>query len=250
MVKTFQPHIRNAKSIVAEELCIIRTEYDAFRQFLNRLDQIETQTEVTQYPLTPQVNETITRSEQTNPNAVAEVMTAYSETVMAVPHYSEEYGDSITESLVTEFGIPVMRYLIENDDLTGQTLDIVAEKVRDSIDMRSNFINSLQEEQDSLERSEARINDIERRAIEIRNDINESNEVNYEILKSLQTECESVASERQSLVHNRSIRTMSGVDEESLLGYLYSEMDVWCPVLADVSECRQKTKSICDNNID
>jgi hypothetical protein len=118
MARTFQPHIREAKSVVGEELDIISSERDAFQRFLKRLDNIEPQAGQTHHPLTPSADVSIVPSERTKSvnDTVGKIRNAYSETVMAVPHYSTEYDDSIHRSMAVEFGAPIVEYMSENDN--------------------------------------------------------------------------------------------------------------------------------------
>jgi len=238
MVRTFQPNIRRAKSIVRGELDIIEAERVAFQRFLKRLDDLETSPppdfDASATPTTP-----LLTGPRPESDYVATVRTAYAETVMEAPHYSEEYNDSVDDSIAEEFGESTAEILRQNERLSEYILRIFVDKARYSLTNRGNFVSTLQRELESLEESELDLNEVENAAQKIYESIYESEKdrKKSQRLRCLEQRCERVASRRQRLIHNRSTRAMSGVDTESLLEYLYDELEVQCPVLADVSGC-------------
>jgi hypothetical protein len=185
-------------------------------------------------------------SEGTNStnDTVRKVLNAYSETVMAVPHYSTEYDDSIYQSMAVEFGAPVVEYMNENNNPSDVILNKIMRESRTALSRRERFIPLLHEEQDSLIQMESRINDVEERILELKNRTDDYNEICPSNLDTLQSRCDTIACDRQSLIHDRLISSLSGVDEESLLKYLYGERDFRYPVLSEIVRCRRKIRKI------
>lgn len=99
--------VRSAISTVETERERITTERDALSTFLDRVSDLDVLTgdrhsDQARYPparslVTPERAGHATSS-------LACVRDAYRDTVMSVPHYQDDYGDTLPESLAEEFG--------------------------------------------------------------------------------------------------------------------------------------------------
>ena len=72
-----------------------------------------------------------------------QVRTAYESTVMAVPHYADEYGDTYADSVVAEFGPDIGPVLVDGHCLTDQLKQAVLASADHCQDERERFFHSL-----------------------------------------------------------------------------------------------------------
>lgn len=233
--------IDRAISIVEEELEIIRTEREAFTRFLDRIQEIR-----------PDNREPIDRSQddrlisapviETRSGSLTQVRSAYRETVMEVPHYDREYGDTLTESLAVEFGETVAGQLIDGQYLTSALHNALLEASETARDERDDFIRVLRREYQSLQTIESELIRIDSRLEELSQQIAATSENEElaridEALNQLDRQCTDLTTRRQDLIHDRSISTFSGIGEQSLLHYLYADLESLTPALYDITCC-------------
>lgn len=239
MVQTRQPTIDHAMTSVEQEIDIVETEREAFDRFLSRVRNIQT----TQ-PGVPESSNTeiaVLVSVGTVPSRGREaVRAAYRETVMAVPHYEREYGETLAENVAAELGATLARPLVTRQSLTPAIHTALVEAAEQGRDNRTDFLRSLRRERDSLQNVERELSDIDTRVVELderisaastsadRSNIDES-------LRILERRCSDLAASRQEIIHSRSVRTDSGVTEDSLVQYLYADMETVTPGLRDIA---------------
>jgi len=238
--------IDRAISIVEEELEIIRTEREAFTRFLDRIQEIR-----------PDNREPIDRSQddrlisapviETRSDRLTQVRSAYRETVMEVPHYDREYGDTFTESLAVEIGETVAGQLIDGQYLTSALHNALLEASETARDERDDFVCILRRERYSLQTIEAELTSIESRLEELSQQIaatSESEELARidDSLDQLDQQCADLATRRQDLIHGRSISTFSGIDEQSLVHYLYADLETTTPALCELTRCLDRIR--------
>jgi len=143
-----------ARSAIDEERRRVTTELDALAAFRNRVQSIDP---------TPTSGGTKKGGGGTlarrQPIAVADVGVqggldrierAYRETVMAVPHYAEEYGDSYPESLAGEFSPDVASALIGAGSFDRRRKRTVLSAVDDSIRARERLLDAVDRERESI----------------------------------------------------------------------------------------------------
>jgi hypothetical protein len=78
------------------------------------------------------------------------VQNAYRDTVMAVPHYQEDYGESLTEHMTAEFGEDVTTAVVEGSTLTPQVKRALVSKASESRKERAAFARTLAAESESV----------------------------------------------------------------------------------------------------
>jgi predicted RNase H-like nuclease (RuvC/YqgF family) len=248
MVTTTQPTIQHAKRIVEDEIDVVAAERDAFERLLTRLDRLDATTGRTA-PVDAGAGGGSLLLARGGPSqdGMAAVRTAYRETVMAAPHYEREYGDSLAASLRTEFGDSLAEQVVAGGPLTPVVREALVDAAREALSDRTRFLDVLRTEQQSLESSERELDAVEARVVRLADSLRDPPtdvERVRDELDRLETRCAAVTTERQELVHDRSSRAMSGVEEDSLLAYLYDDVDARCPALADASACLRTIQSV------
>ncbi|WP_224337013.1 DUF7260 family protein [Haloprofundus halobius] len=137
--------VRDARRLVREERRRTVDEREAFRAFAERLRDIQ--------PATGRAVPAAVRGTNAGdagPKAAKRVLDAYRQTVMAVPHYEAEYGDTIGRSIVEEFGTSVGGALVSADGLTPELRRVVVEATKGAASDRESFLGLLDEEVRSL----------------------------------------------------------------------------------------------------
>jgi hypothetical protein len=239
-------YTERATDVVTDELGVIEEERDAFRRFARRLDRVD--------PRQPTPKSAGTASaggmtaavveQQTADSALREVRTAYRETVMATPHFEREYGESLAESMATEFGPELASQIAEGASLTPVAYAGLREATAEAISDRTEFLRVLRRERESLERCAGALTEIQSALDDLYDrlaadpDSATLGTIDAQ-LQDLEAECETLSNARQQTVHNRSGVVLSGVDETSLAQYLYAGLETVCPALSDVTECTE-----------
>jgi Rad3-related DNA helicase len=161
--------------------------------------------------------------------------TAYRETVMAVPHYDEEYGDSLAESLSVEFGSTIAYQLTNGKALTGATRTAILDAARECRDRRQRLLQVVDAEQESLEDASERLTAIEREYLDVKDQINEETRSSIlsdldDQLETLEQRCLDLVEHRQERIREESIAFRHGADM-TILGFLYEETGAGPPVV-------------------
>lgn len=265
MIQTRQPRIEAALDVVSREREIVSTERQAFESFLARIDGLQA-TEPSIRPPDSAGDGCVLASAASKPTLqrdsmqavrgtsppspdsdVQRIRTAYRETVMAVPHHDREYDDSLQENLAAEFGSGLARYVTQGAELTPEMHAALVEGSERAMDERSRFGTLLDDERESLQRLETEVDACESRTMRLVDRI--ANASQSESLGAIDTEldrierrCDELVRRRQETIHDRSISNFSGIQTESLAGYLYGERDTLCPGLADVVDCLETVR--------
>ena len=168
----------------------------------------------------------------------AAVRDAYERTVMAVPHYEEEYGDSTAESLAAEFCPEAATGLVEFARLTPWLKRGVVDGAETARLERERFVEGLDAEADSLCGSEDRLaavhGEVGSLADEPVPDFGAQDAVRAR-LGVLADRCDAVAADRQAALREWQERFDAPVAVPDLPRYLYADLDATYPVLATVA---------------
>ena len=122
MLTRFVPiYVRSAIALVETDHERTTTERDAFASFLHRISNLDVSSVDLQLSHAHQASTQTLVTPKTPGHAESQlkrVRNAYRETVMSVPHYQEDYGDSLPESLAEEFGPEIATAVLTTDQLT------------------------------------------------------------------------------------------------------------------------------------
>lgn len=175
----------------------------------------------------------------TGSNGATAVRRAYERTVMAVPHYEEEYGDALRESLEAEFGTGVAVGLTDLGRLTPGLKRAVLDAAGTARAERDRFVEALDAEADSLCGSGTRLaairDELGTLADEPTPDFGARDAVRAR-LGVLADDCDAVADDRQATLREWDDRFDPPAGVPDLPQYLYVDLDATYPVLATVAE--------------
>jgi len=181
------------------------------------------------------------------------VLAAYRDTVMSLPHYREEYGETIPESLAAELGPDTAASLASNGTLSSGAQSALVSRSRRAATARSSLADAIGTEIAALDAVEDELSCVDRRRrrlIEhldgVSGDKTEAAIDVWEGLDELGSECDEVAADRQRALDDPPMTPDAGVPDESraFYGYLYASTDgPKYPVLAQVAEVAEQIRT-------
>lgn len=234
-VEAVQPAIQSANSIIAKERQIIEDEREAYQRFVSRLEKIPVPSSLSDIWETP--DSPAARLTRSGTDTTREVREAFRETVMAVPHYEREYGESLQTHLAAEVGPELAAYATEGK-LSEHVYEGLMAGARKAIADRRQLLGQLDREHDSLREIETELNGIERDAYRLNQQLSQSRTATFtdidEQLTTYERTCERLADDRQEFIHGRG--SVPGISGPSLSRYLYAELETDCPALVEITD--------------
>lgn len=218
---------RAVEYITQEQLCLQR-ECEAFREFRDTVSRAR---------VAP-------RDESTTGTETGQLLDAYRETVMSTPDFETAYGESIRESLETEFTPSLANTLLSDGQVTQQFKRNLLMATNTAIDRRIQFQEVLEQERESLETTRGAISDIdatlqELPACSIRQLPFEEFVDVWERCETLIERCDRLSEERQRTIDELQHPGVGPDDERHVLNsYLYSELETTFPALRAIAEMR------------
>jgi hypothetical protein len=183
---------------------------------------------------------------------VAQARRAYRETVMSVPHYEEEYGESLAENVSAEFGESVAIALEGADAFTPGLRQTLLDGAETARDRRNSLVRAIEKEEATLREAAKSLSDVESdvESIEGGSTLSLSFEQlmdRWGHLYDLEQECEAILEERQE-----TLRSGYGVPLRldgpiSLQEYLYDSLPVTHPVLAETTRLLEVVRGVQDS---
>jgi uncharacterized membrane protein YhdT/DNA repair exonuclease SbcCD ATPase subunit len=229
-------NIRAAVPIVTEERERIRAERDAFDDFIERVQALDPdQQHLASHPQQMPV------LSSSNTDHLQQVREAYEDTVMAVPHYEEDYGDTVDESLVEEFGEEIAIAMESSQQFSPPLKRHFLQAANVARERRTNFLSILNQEEKALESARTTLTELEdqlhRQLEQPLADVSiDELLTRYDRLHEYERQCEAILQDRQ---HHRTTGhaavTTPGSSNTDLQTYLYQPLSTTYPVLADGS---------------
>jgi hypothetical protein len=220
--------VRAAESRVERERTEIVAERDAFEQFAKRVADVP--------PVSPraQVRPIGTRT-VVNPSNEANVRRqtaealrrAYADTVVAVPHYDDVYGEPVVENAAAEFGPELARLLVPSDGaaFVRRHKEALVGAAERGVTEREEFRGILDTEIDSLRAS--------RRELTAVLDELETTTVPSGYRTQFEDDLTRTLRARQSTLASQP--TLSHLDAHNVCTYLYDDEPWTYPVLTAVA---------------
>ena len=239
--------IPDARSIVRREREVATVERQAFARFAERVENVETTTA----PTAAQPTASALAVQSPESDGMRAVREAYRGTVMAMPHYEEEYGEDLWTDMAIEFGSDTATAVAENDTLTPQLKTALVEASRRAHQKRASFIRTLKTEYAALAEAEDTLTAVDEKTTRIAQTADshrslddaarqsaDANVSAYRHLETLEDDCERELRTRQ----NRLDRD-DGPTESNLQEYLYASRSWTYPVLNDTLDCLRRVRA-------
>ncbi|WP_435079341.1 DUF7260 family protein [Halococcus sp. AFM35] len=170
--------------------------------------------------------------------SLEEVRDIYRETVMAVEHYADVYGDTLEESLAQEFGPEVATIVLTSDQLTPQLRERLVECSQQARESRHSLLQGLKSESNALETADAKLT---RLGSDLDGIVGKHSFENWtdteldgadERLRSRRHECEQLLTDRQITLSEQRVPGTHRIDH-GFNEYLYESLSVTYPVVTD-----------------
>jgi hypothetical protein len=243
MTTQFVPtHIRSAIEVVATDCDRTVTERDALARFADRISGLDVSSVDlnADYSQQPPAQTLVAPASAATESQLARACEIYRETVMGVPHYTEDYDDSLSESLAIEFGPEVATAMTTGDHLTPHLRDRLVEATQEVRESRHALLQGLNSERSALEAADedltrlgADIDDV-LSARSFNSWTNEDLVVARDHLHTHERECDQLVVDRQATLHEQRVPSTHRIDLE-FAEYLYQSLPVTYPVLTDIA---------------
>lgn len=257
-------YVREAKTSCRRERRRVTDERDAFEEFADRIASLEpVSAEATRSPSDgPVVGARLTggagaigTTGGSGDTRLRRVLDAYRDTVVSLPHYTEEYDETVAESLAAELGPDTTTSLASNGTLSPGLQSALVDRSRKAARARTTLADAINAELDDLDDAEATLTRIDRQ----RNRLSEhlegvprgaradaSIDV-WERLNDLEGECDAVAAARQTSLRDPPIPPEVGSTDgvnPSFNGYLYESTDgPRYPALASIASLAERIRT-------
>ena len=181
---------------------------------------------------------------------VARARRAYRDTVMSVPHYEEEYGESLAENVSAEFGESVAIALEEAEAFTPGLRRTLVDGADTARDRRNSLVRAIEREESTLRSAAGTLSEVE-------SDVEAADgstlSLSFEELMDrwgrlydLEQECERVLEERQEAIQSGYGVPLRLDGPISLQEYLYDSLPVTHPVLAEATRMLESVRRVQD----
>ena len=243
--RRFTTRIRRARTALAAERERTAAERDAFEAFERRVGSLS--------PQRPDrssgpgaLAHSLSGNADRSPSVLDRVRGAYRETVLTLDHYEEEYDESVIENLTAEFGAEVGRAVAGSGVFTAELKTALSAGAREAASRRATFVAVLDEERGRLDDAGRELREVGEAMADLgvgtdrttgREESFTSLRETRESLHALVTRCEEVVENRQEVLRApRAGGHWRRGDDTSLNEYLYIDLEVTYPILADASE--------------
>lgn len=230
-------HSRDAIARVREEIAFIRDELEAFERFKQRVECVPCVSSARSGTV---VSDGAVAAESTAmASSVTRLKQAYQSTVMSVPHYESEYGDTYEESVQTEFNEPVSHVLLGSVYFTPLAKSRLVSAIENAKNNRSALLDELDRERDELSMALNRFEEWEKEIRQIHdriarwNDCRASEELAR--LERIGRECDRHSAERQQRLRQQPGSMYAALGPDGFAQYLYEDTPFTMPILADIS---------------
>ncbi|MFC5278946.1 hypothetical protein ACFPM1_09290 [Halorubrum rubrum] len=243
-------YIRDAETVCRRERRRVTDEHDAFEEFADRVAALDPCPAEATDPSAAAVSQLV-GARRAGGSAVGDVrlrrvLDTYRDTVMSLPHYSEEYDESVAESLAAELGPDTTVSLASNGTLSPGLQSALVDRSRRAAAARRSLADAIDVELDALDDAGATVERIDRRRVRLNQHLDgiphgrraDASIDVWERLADLESECDAVAGDRQSTLRNppMSPDRVGGGVETGFYEYLYAPMEgPDHPVLASIA---------------
>lgn len=222
--------IDTALDAVADERSGICAERDALLAFDRRVADLSA--------VTVPVGPSLVADQRPSDQSLERVREVYAETVMSVPHYDDEYGDTLAESLAAEFGDDLAAALLNGAALTPTVRNAVRAAAAAAQDERDEFLDVLDREARSLDAAADDIEDVRAELATVGDDSPRRRRFDdlrqtWTALRDLDARVDGIAKRRQETIRGHR-GDLPGVPAD-LCEYLYADLPTPYPALATLA---------------
>ncbi|EMA03470.1 hypothetical protein C439_05710 [Haloferax mediterranei ATCC 33500] len=176
---------------------------------------------------------------QTTDSALTRVRRAYERTVMSVPHYDVEYGDSFEDSVSAEFGPDVATAFQSASVFSPALRHTVVSAAAAAVDERTEFVRVVDEESESIESMRDEIAAIVGRLSDLDDALHSTCGFDelltlYSEISDFQDRLSTLVEQRQKTITNHRRALSSWVPD--VTEFFYEDLPTRYPVLATLAD--------------
>lgn len=242
--------VRRARGAVSAERERLLDEYEAFLDFAERVGNV---------PVAPRPDggrrigslAAASRSD----SGLGDVKSAYRDTVMAVPHYETDYGESLQEHMATELSPALASAVVDGSQFTPAIRDPLVASARSAAHDRRVLADQLEDEHDDLEAAEGELEGLAQRFETTDGDglldrTFPDLQARWGRLNGLQDDCAALLERRQQQLRDRTPSTGTRLQSPSAVSdYLYGDLDVDFPVLSAGTDLLERIEAEKDHTV-
>ncbi|MEF8777332.1 MAG: hypothetical protein V5A36_00320 [Natronomonas sp.] len=215
----------------------ITDELEALKTFADRVQSIETATES---PSRAGCHRVIVDAAGTD-GRLDRVRTAYESTVMSVPHYAEDYGDTYRQSLREEFTPDIAVALTDGRAFDDRCKRALLSAIAESRSARESLVAEIDAEKDSITKAAETLSSVGEELDELSTIAFEERsfgalDAYRSRLGVLENKCETVSDRRQRTVFEQRRTRWLPADIPDIAKYFYQDLSIDYPVMATVAE--------------
>lgn len=245
-MKVEPPYIPRVIEAIDEEESQVVSERDAFERFRKQTARLDTSAE---RATATSHRQTVVQSARTD-SGLRDVAETYRETVMGVAHYDDVYGDTLTESMASEFGDSVAVAVATADGLTPDLRQTILDAAEQAITSREEYLDVLNTEKEYLTDVRERL----AKDLTLLENIDVSSlppcalSDEWRRLERLLDRYDRIAGKRQRHLNDTLDPTIAG--GRDLCEYLCETLPVDYPVLAAVAEIVARIETMQDRIVE
>ncbi|SNR23239.1 DUF7260 family protein [Halorubrum vacuolatum] len=240
-------YLKDAAECCREERRRVVDERDAFEEFSERVESLDPVPANTTFASDGPVVGVHSGTGFHTPNDEHRrgVFDSYESTVMALPHYQQEYDETVTESLAAELGVDMVTGLSDGGTFSPALQSAIVTRSRHAAASRAELADAIDVELEELSDTEAelaRIDRTRRRLHEHLEGIPERSRTDalidvYERFEGLESECNDLAKARQRSLRDPPMTVdFGGEDAPTFYRYLYGPLERTShPVLSELT---------------
>ena len=233
---TVSERLDAAQTALTRERRRTTDELEALERFESRVQTIET-ISITQKRESHRTVLTHAPSDK----GLDRVREAYEETVMTVPHYSDEYDDTYRQSLTAEFSPDVATALTDGTVFNDQCKQTTLAAVVQSIAVRESMLDGIDDEQDSIDSAADTLLPVIEELTRLRSDSFQmcrfgTLDAYRNRLTVLENKCETLSDQRQQKVFETRRARWIADNVPDIAQYFYLELDVDYPVMSSIAD--------------
>lgn len=187
-------------------------------------------------------------SEPSARDELGTIKNAYEETVMSVPFYEAEYGDTYEESIRAEFGPDIATALTQSDSFSPVAKRVLLTKTEQARSEREALIETCEREHASVDEAVNVLKQIDEElqsveSISFDNQGFGALEAHRARLLTLKDKCEHAATTRQETIHHHRTEYSLPIDAPDICVYLYKEFETAYPILRLCSDLARRIEN-------
>ncbi len=229
-------YLSQARETCDTERYQTRAEQKAFEQFEDRLRAVDPSTVSSALTVDSGVQSLST--DDTNPE-LDQIRAAYRETVMAVSHYEEEYGDTLAESIAEEFGPDIAAVVCTGQTFSPQLRHTLVSRTSRACTRRDELLTAVNAEQEMVDAGASKLNRLNRQRDALLKHVQNDPPIAaltdvWTRLCEIEDQIGTELAERQEFIRDPPLRVCEEIS--SLQEYLYSSLDISYPLLTSGAE--------------